>query len=345
MTTVAQHPKLADFPNEPGSKPIPRYACKMATGAGKTVVMSMLIAWAFCNRGANPGDPRYPRRVLVVCPNLTIRERLSVLRPGDPGNYFEQFDIVPSSMRPELAKGKVLVTNWHRFNPEAETISVGGVQVGTLGEETPEAFARIRLGDLWDDEPLMVLNDEGHHAYRPAPVDEGTKLSAEEKADREEATVWVSGLDKINAACGIGICVDLSATPFYIHGSGYPEGSPFPWIVSDFSLVDAIEAGITKIPRLPALDNTGRPRSEVLPAVGAHREEPPAGRSAAGTQTEARGRLSRGGGRPAHLGERVERALRTVAGRGAGPGSDATGDDRRLRQHGHRQASPPDDLG
>ena len=259
VTTVAQHPKLADFPNESGSRPIPRYACKMATGAGKTVVMSMLIAWAFCNRGANPGDPRYPRRALVVCPNLTIRERLSVLRPGDPGSYYDQFDIVPSSMRPELAKGKVLVTNWHRFSPEAETISVGGVQVGRLGEETPEAFARTRLGDLWDDEPLMVLNDEGHHAYRPAPVDEETKLSAEEKADREEATVWVSGLDKINAACGIGICVDLSATPFYIQGSGYPEGSPFPWIVSDFSLVDAIEAGITKIPRLPALDNTGRP--------------------------------------------------------------------------------------
>ena len=259
VTTVAQHPKLADFPNEPGLDPIPRYACKMATGAGKTVVMAMLIAWAFCNRGTKPGDPRYPRRVLVVCPNLTIRERLSVLRPGDPDNYYEKFDIVPTSMRPELAKGKVLVTNWHRFNPEAETITVGGAQVGRLGEETPEAFARARLGDLWDDEPLMVLNDEGHHAYRPAPVDEATKLSAEEKADREEATVWVSGLDRINAACGIGICVDLSATPFYIQGSGYPEGSPFPWIVSDFSLVDAIESGITKIPRLPAIDNTGHP--------------------------------------------------------------------------------------
>ena len=259
VTTVAQHPKLADFPNELGLNPIPRYACKMATGAGKTVVMAMLIAWAFCNRGTKPGDSRYPRRVLVVCPNRTIRERLSVLRPGDPGSYYEKFDIVPSSMRPELSKGKVLVTNWQRFNLEAEAITVGGVQVGRLGGETPEAFARARLGDLWDDEPLMVLNDEGHHAYRPAPVDDESKLSAEEKADREGATVWVSGLDRVNAACGIGICVDLSATPFYIQGSGYPEGSPFPWIVSDFSLVDAIESGITKIPRLPAIDNTGRP--------------------------------------------------------------------------------------
>ena len=166
---------------------------------------------------------------------------------------------MPSSLRPEVAKGKVLITNWHWFSPESEVIKVGGVTVGRLGAETPEAFAQNRLGDLWDTEPLMVLNDEGHHAYRPAPLTGDEKLTAEEKAEREEATVWVNGLDKINSACGISLCVDLSATPFYIHGSGYPEGSPFPWIVSDFSLVDAIESGITKIPRLPAIDNTGQP--------------------------------------------------------------------------------------
>jgi type III restriction enzyme len=259
VAKVAQHPKLADIPNEPGAKAIHRYACKMATGSGKTVVMAMLISWAFCNRGTKPGDPRFPRRALIVCPNLTIKERLNVLRPGDPNNYYDQFDIVPSSLRPDLAKGKVLVTNWHWLAPEAEVQNVGGAPIVKLGAESSEAFARNRLGDLWDEEPLMVLNDEGHHAYRPAPVGEDVQLTADEKADREEATVWVSGLDKINTACGIGICVDMSATPFYIHGSGYPEGSPFPWIVSDFSLVDAIESGITKIPRLPAMDNTGRP--------------------------------------------------------------------------------------
>ena len=259
ITRVAQHPKLADIPNELDVKAITRYACKMATGSGKTVVMAMLISWAFCNRGTKPGDPRFPRRALVVCPNLTIKERLTVLRPGDPNSYYEKFDIVPSSLRPELAKGKVLITNWHWFSPESEVIKVGGVAVGKLGAETPEAFAKNRLGDLWDTEPLMVMNDEGHHAYRPAPLGEDVKLTKEEKDELEEATVWVSGLDKINAACGIALCVDLSATPFYIHGSGYPEGSPFPWIVSDFSLVDAIESGITKIPRLPAIDNTGMP--------------------------------------------------------------------------------------
>jgi len=259
VTTVAQHPKLTDRPHESGMQALTRYACKMATGSGKTVVMTLLLAWAFCNRGTKPGDTRYPRRALVVCPNLTIRERLAVLNPGDPDNYFDKFDIVPGSLRPELAKGRVRVTNWHAFSPEAEDIRVGGVAVGRLGPETADSFARSRLNELWDDEPILVLNDEGHHAYRPAPVADGDTMTAAERAEREEATVWVSGLDKINAACGVAFCVDLSATPFYIGGSGYPEGSPFPWIVSDFALVDAIESGITKIPRLPAADNTGRP--------------------------------------------------------------------------------------
>lgn len=261
-TNVAQHPKLADIPHEPGAAPLVRYACKMATGSGKTVVMALLLAWAFCNRGRTPADARFPRRALVVCPNLTIKERLSVLRLGDPDNYYDKFDLVPSALHPELAKGRVLVANWHVFNPQAEELRVGGVTVGRLGPETPRAFAHARLQDLWDDEPLLVMNDEGHHAYRPAPVREGEALSADERAEREEATVWISGLDKINAACGVAFCVDLSATPFYLHGSGYPEGSPFPWIVSDFGLVDAIESGITKIPRLPAIDNTGRPEPQ-----------------------------------------------------------------------------------
>ena len=298
---VAQHPKLADFPHQPGTRPILRYACKMATGSGKTVVMAMIIAWAFCNRGATPGDLRFPRRVLVVCPNLTIKERLRVLRPAEAGNYYEQFDLVPSPIRPELAKGKVQVTNWHRLSPESEVIKVGTVNVGRIGEETPEAFARNRLGDLWDDEPLLVLNDEGHHAYRPAASDES--LSAQEKAEREAATVWVDGLDRINAACGIDVCIDLSATPFYLQGSGYPEGSPFPWIVSDFSLVDAIECGITKIPRIPASDSTGRPDPKYFKLWEHITRDLKAGE-----------RLSRGRPKPEVVYRKAEDALLTLAG-------------------------------
>jgi type III restriction enzyme len=90
-------------------------------------------------------------------------------------------------------------------------------------------------------------------------VGEAARLSAAEKAEREEATVWISGLDRINQACGIRFCIDLSATPFYLRGSRHIEGSPFPWLVSEFGLVDAIESGLVKIPRLPVSDTTGRP--------------------------------------------------------------------------------------
>ncbi len=256
--TDADLEKLVDAPGCADLPELIRYGCKMATGSGKTVVMAMLIAWAFCNRGKVPSDDRFPRAALVVCPNLTIKERLQVLRPESADNYYDAFELVPTKLRPLLNSGKVLVTNWHQFSPESPQ-SEGGKTYAIVnkGEETPDAFAKRVLGELYDRAPIMVLNDEGHHAYRPAPVEE--RLSIDEKRELQEATVWISGLDAINRACGVRFCVDLSATPFYIHGSGHPEGAPFPWLVSDFGLVDAIESGITKIPRLPVSDTTGRP--------------------------------------------------------------------------------------
>ena len=250
--------ELVDTPNEPDIPDLIRYGCKMATGSGKTVVMAMLIAWAFCNRGKVPSDERFPAAALIVCPNLTIKKRLQVLRPEDSDNYYDEFELIPTKLRPLLNSGKVLITNWHQFSPESPR-SEGGQTYAVVdkGDETPDAFAKRVLGELYDRAPIMVLNDEGHHAYRPAPIEE--KLSAEEKKERQEATVWVNGLDTFNQACGVKFCVDLSATPFYIQGSGHPEGSPFPWLVSDFGLVDAIESGITKIPRLPVSDTTGKP--------------------------------------------------------------------------------------
>ncbi|RRR72398.1 MAG: hypothetical protein EI684_10150, partial [Candidatus Viridilinea halotolerans] len=253
-------PSLVDQPADPALTGLTRYGCKMATGSGKTVVMAMLIAWAFCNRGRLPSDERFPNTVIAVCPNLTIKERLQVLRPDNPDAYYTAFDLVPATLMPELHKGKVLVTNWHQFAPASPHHESGKrYVVVNKGEESPRAFAKRVLGDLAERGPVMVLNDEAHHAYRPAPVGKNEKLSRDAQADREEATIWIAGLDRIHQACGIKFCVDLSATPFYLYGSGYMEGAPFPWLVSDFGLVDAIESGIVKIPRLPVSDTTGRP--------------------------------------------------------------------------------------
>jgi type III restriction enzyme len=271
-TATDYYPSLVD-PSPDANYPqvLRRLGCKMATGSGKTVVMAMLIAWAFCNRGQNPNSTEFPNAVLVVCPNLTVKERLQVLRPEEPKNYYAEFDIVPVKYRPLMQKGKVLVTNWHLFNPRSEHEEGGKTYaVVNKGPDTPETFARYVLGDeIYERMPIMVLNDEGHHCWRPAQAN-GNGLTGEEKkaleAEAEEATVWVEGLDKLNNAhsdgskkAGISLCVDMSATPFYIKGSGHPEGRPFPWLVSDFGLVDAIESGIVKIPRLPVQDTTGRP--------------------------------------------------------------------------------------
>ena len=254
----------ADFPG------FTRLGCKMATGSGKTVVMAMLIAWAFCNRGRNPTAREFPKTVLVCCPNLTVKERLQVLKPENKDNYFEEFDIVPTKYRSELNKGKFVVTNWHTFAPESpQKEGEKSYKIVNKGEETPETIVRRVVGDSIKYGPIMVLNDEGHHCWRGNTNVIKEDLTREERTelneDKAKATIWVEGLDQINAYSpskgrnGIAFCVDLSATPFYIKGSGHSEGTPFPWIVSDFALVDAIECGIVKIPRLPVLDTTQKP--------------------------------------------------------------------------------------
>jgi len=262
------YPTLADLPADASLMLLRRLGCKMATGSGKTVVMAMLIAWAFCNRAQNPQTKEFPNGVFVCCPNLTVKERLQVLRPENPNNYYAEFDIVPEKYRTLMHTGKVLVENWHRLAEESEHKEGDATYaVVNKGPETPETLARRVLGDLYERMPIMVLNDEGHHAWRPPATIYAEELSAEEKKvledEAREATVWIDGLDQINNALsgdrGISFCVDLSATPFYIGGSGHPEGRPFSWLVSDFGLVDAIESGIVKIPRLPVSDTTGRP--------------------------------------------------------------------------------------
>jgi type III restriction enzyme len=246
-----------------------RYGCKMATGAGKTVVMGMLVAWSVLNKVHYPQDRRFSDAILVVTPNLTVKERDEVLKPSHPANIYEALDLVPRSLMEAMGKGRYFVTNWHAFLPEDEPeqgeTAKGYRSVVRRGKESDKAFAARVLKELGNKERVLVFNDEAHHAYRPAPVpeEELEGLSAEERKERkkeeEEATVWVTGLDRIQAARGLNLCVDLSATPFYLKGSGHEEGRPFPWLVSDFGLVDAVESGIVKIPRIPVDDNSGQP--------------------------------------------------------------------------------------
>ena len=266
-----------DESNEDGQSALIRQCVKMATGSGKTIVMTMLIAWSVLNKIQNRQAKWCSNAVLVVTPNLTVKERLGgvsksqlenrdperALIPGAKGNYYDEFDLVPTALKAHLGQGKIYITNWHQF---AEIDDSKRRNIIQRGKESATAFANRVLKNLGGAKNILVINDEAHHAYRPAPIDEddpkAAKLTAAEKKEKEEATVWISGLDKINQSRRINLVVDLTATPFYIHGSGYPEGSPLPWIVSDFGLVDAIECGIVKIPQVPVDSNSGRPVAE-----------------------------------------------------------------------------------
>ncbi len=237
----------------------------MATGSGKTIVMAMIAAWSVLNRVRNRQDTRFSDAVLILCPNLTIRERLQVLLPSRPDNYYQAFEIVPGSLMEDMHRGKFMITNWHALAEDRDP-KRGVVH---RGPESDEAFARRVLGrDLGSKSRLLVMNDEAHHAYREAPVTEETQLELADlnatdkkqvEEEKEAARVWVQGLDKIARARGINFCLDVSATPFYIQGSGNALGTPLPWVVSDFGLVDAIECGIVKIPRVPIDDDSGAP--------------------------------------------------------------------------------------
>lgn len=242
----------------------------MATGSGKTIVMSMLIAWCVLNKIQNKQDKRFTDAVLIVAPNLTVKERLKVLLPSNLNNYYEQFDIIPRPLLSLLSQAKMELVNWQALSEDQDPKR----SVVKRGKESESAFAKRILRNLGDKQNILVINDEAHHAYRPAlrelgskqealPSEDENEISKSEKKEREEeaeeATVWVNALDKINLVRRINFCLDMSATPFYIKGSGHPEGEPLPWLVSDFGLVDAIESGIVKIPRIPVDDNSGQP--------------------------------------------------------------------------------------
>lgn len=250
--------------NQDANPLLNRIAFKMATGSGKTVVMAMLIAWHALNKFANPQDARFSDTFLIVTPGITIRDRLRVLFPNDSENYYRQRDILPQDLLVELNKVKILITNFHSFKLRDKgdaarlTKEILTMKNGAF-TETPDEMVRRVCRELGNKKNIVVINDEAHHCYRRRMGDEEEKLSREERREaekrEEEARVWISGLEAVKAKIGLRTVYDLSATPFFLSGSGYPEGTLFPWVISDFSLIDAIESGIVKIPRVPVSDD------------------------------------------------------------------------------------------
>ena len=229
-----------------------RLCAKMATGTGKTVVMAMTVAWHILNKVTWPGDTRFSKHILIVAPGLTVKNRLAVLEPTHPENYYEAFRIVPPFLLDKLRQGKIVIRNWHILNWETEEKIASKRGVDKRGAKSDGAYVRDVLGDMASARNILVINDEAHHAWR---VPAESKVKGIAKADIEEATKWIGGLDRINRARGIIACYDFSATPFAPSGKRSSEEALFGWIVSDFGLNDAIESGLVKTPRVVIRDD------------------------------------------------------------------------------------------
>jgi len=229
--------------------------------------MAMIIAWQTINAVRRPNSTKFTRGFLVVTPGITIRHRLRVLLPNDPDSYYASRELVPNDFLPDLERAKIIITNYHAFKlREKLELSKGGrallqgrgPDISTL-ETEGQMLQRVMPG-LMGLKNILVLNDEAHHCYRerPAKDDEGD-LKGDDKREAEKnneaARLWISGLEAVNRKLGVPLIIDLSATPFFLRGSGYAEGTLFPWTMSDFSLMDAIECGIVKLPRVPVADN------------------------------------------------------------------------------------------
>lgn len=248
-----------------------RIAAKMATGSGKTTVMAMLIAWQTINAARRPNSTRFTNGFLIIAPGITIRDRLRVLEPENHENYFADTTrrFIPPEMEGDLRKARVVVTNFHGFQlRETYEIAAGTRRLLANRGEEPKKFPETEgqmlervASKLSSCKRIIVLNDEAHHCYRMKPGDsEEGKVTGEDadeaKKNSEAASIWISGIEALCRKKDIIGIYDLSATPFFLRGSGYAEGTLFPWVVSDFSLMDAIECGIVKTPRLPVLDNS-----------------------------------------------------------------------------------------
>ncbi len=244
-----------------------RLALKMATGAGKTTVMAMIIAWQTLNAVRMPGSDRFARAFLIVTPGITIKDRLQVLYPEHPESYYRARELLPNDMLGDIGKAAIVITNYHAFL-HRETLGLSRVGRAFLtGNDAEPVETRETDGQMLDRacgkllafKNVLVINDEAHHCYRKRAISEEGALDRDGRAEAENndkmARLWISGIEALKRKIGLRAVYDLSATPFFLRGSGYREGTLFPWVVSDFSLMDAIECGIVKLPRIPVADN------------------------------------------------------------------------------------------
>jgi len=245
-----------------------RYALKLATGTGKTVVMALLVTWATIHRMKVSGST-LAQNFLVLVPNLTVRDRVwgtdpltqqptgKGLNADSPENLYGAFDMVPPQYQ-DAFRPNIVVRNWQSIPlaaqrddaiPERELLGEKGrflpasviwaLERRQRSKRNPRSALRKVIGS-WRD--VIVINDEAHHAY-------GEKRTR--KGEDSAFIKWSKIIEAVSKAAQVPLVTDVSATPWYGSGSPKPEGQLFEWLVCDFSVYDAFESGLVKVVRLP----------------------------------------------------------------------------------------------
>ncbi|MCA0387655.1 MAG: DEAD/DEAH box helicase family protein [Bacteroidetes bacterium] len=249
-----------------------RIAFKMATGTGKTVVMACLILYHYLNRHEYRNDTRFADKFLIITPGITIKDRLGVLfvdtinRGIKRKDYYSERNLVPRQHEALIngLNSRLTITNYHALeqrtlqgNKKTPFDGKKDIYGNAMDSGNLEDFGltlRRLLGESKSKNRLLVINDEAHHCYFPK-----SKKKTEDNEEVNEnvrAAVWFTGIKEISKRFTLQGVYDLSATPYYLRGSGYRDYSLFGWVVTDFGLIDAIEAGLVKIPFLPVSDNS-----------------------------------------------------------------------------------------
>jgi type III restriction enzyme len=304
---------------------LPRIAFKMATGTGKTVVMAALILYHFFNRQEYRGDTRFADYFLVVTPGITIKDRLGVLyvdtlnrTPQSIQDYYRVRGLVPQNFERGLfnLNAKIVITNYHVFEPRALSGNKRNPFDGKLnaegekmtGKEDYNLVIKRLLGKFKTGSRLLILNDEAHHCY--LPLEKGKSAEGEDTVEENaRAAVWYNGLVEISRRFKVKNLYDLSATPYFLSGSGYDAYSLFPWTVIDFGLIESIESGLVKIPFLPESDNTQELEMPVLRNLYEHVKDelPKKGQRRAKSEAKKEGKSVRE--EPPRLPAKVKTAL------------------------------------
>ena len=231
--------------NEIGEQELPeenllRYAVKMATGSGKTMVMAFIIVWSYFNR-LREKDRRFSDNFLIIAPNVIVYERLA--KDFADAKIFYEFPFIPTAWKhqwnptikmrgdesPSNPSGNIIVNNIHQLYEsrikEWKPESIVDAFLGRTPQKDPTKPPQVLLERIKELDNLIVLNDEAHHVH-------------------DDELKWNESLISIHNSIpgGLTMWLDFSATP------KTPNNTYYPWIICDYPLAQAVEDRIVKVP-------------------------------------------------------------------------------------------------